>query len=58
MKKQCENKISCPRAQLKDPCGGGDPRLLDRESGLVTITLACLLIPTHTLLRNKLIRIV
>ena len=47
-----------PKSTTQGPLWGVDPRPLDRESGLVTITLACLLIPTHTLLRNMLMRIV
>ena len=47
-----------PKSTTQGPLWGVDPRPLDRESGLVTITLACLLIPTHALLRNMLMRIV
>ena len=38
-----------PKSTTQGPLWGVDPRPLDRESGLVTITLACLLIPTHAL---------
>ena len=47
-----------PKSTTQGPLWGVDPRPLDRESGVVTITLACLLIPTHALLRNMLMRIV